>query len=94
MVSLHSNRTVTKKEVDTREQVLLWQAWLYCFLEEYGLWDFGLGKQLNALCRVLLGHTSKSVEDSGAEDDLNGGGPAKEVSEGKNSNRLLWYFGE
>lgn len=45
-----------------------------------GFWEFGLEKLLNALV-VLSGQNSKSIEDCGAESELNlRGGKDQEIS--------------
>jgi lysozyme family protein len=46
MVSVHSSKSLTKTEVGTRDWGIA--VTIFC-LEEYGFWDFGFGKQWNAL---------------------------------------------
>jgi hypothetical protein len=53
-------------------------------LEKCGFGDFGFRKWWNALSVGLLGHTSRSMENIGAEGDLNFGSLVQEVSEKKN----------
>ena len=56
-----------------------------------GMWTLGLWvrKAMECFKYGIMGHTSRSVEDGGVEDDLNCGGPAQEVSEEKNFSMLL-----
>ena len=49
---------------------------------------FGVRKVMECFKRSSMGHTSKSMEDSGAEGDLNCGSLAHEVSEEKNFSML------
>ena len=44
MVSLHNNKTLRQKLVPETE-ALMQQDRLWFWLEEYGLWGFGLGQQ-------------------------------------------------
>lgn len=42
---------------------------------------------MNSLSGALVGHPSRNKEGNSTEDDLNCGGPAQEVLEGKNVNK-------
>lgn len=48
-----------------------------------GMWTLGLCVRKAVKCfeSCLVGHSSKGMEDSGAEDDVNCGGLAQEASE-------------
>ena len=48
MVSVHGSKTLTKTEVDTRDWGIA-VIGLTMLLFESGFWDFGFGKQWNAL---------------------------------------------
>jgi hypothetical protein len=55
------------------------------------LWEFGLGKQVNAVTlnavskAYLKSHTSRSLEGYSIETNVGYGGPAQELSEGTSS---------
>ena len=57
------------------------QACPYCLLAECGLWDFGLGKQFIFFKWCLRGHVGSSVEDRGAERNVDYDRLAQEASE-------------
>ena len=47
-----------------------------------------VGKTAECFKHCLMGHPSRNMEDSGAENDLNCGGMAQEASEEKNFSML------
>ena len=67
MVSLHSNRTLTRQKfvpgsgVDKSDHAF-WFEGIWDILEE-----FELEKQLDIFRWKLMGHCSKNIEDNGAE---------------------------
>jgi hypothetical protein len=88
MVSLHSNRTLTKAEVGTKDwdiAVIGLTMFLFGGILTLGLW---IRKTVECFKCYLMGHPSRNMEDSGAEGDLNCGGLAQEVSEEKNFSLL------
>ena len=85
MVSLHSNRN-PKMEVDIRDCCIVVIGWTMFLFGE--LWILGLWVKKVEECFNwgLMSHSSRSMEDSGAE-GLNCGGPDQEVSE---KNFSMW----
>jgi hypothetical protein len=49
MVSVHSSKTLTKTELGTRDWGIAVIGLTMLLFEECGFWDFGFGKQWNAL---------------------------------------------
>ena len=74
VASPHSSRTLT----ETESNLLLGYA---VFMGKCGLWEFGSGKQLNAVVAL-----NRTVEDSGAESNVDYDIPAQGVSEENNIN--------
>ena len=82
MVSLHTNKTLTKTEVSTRDWGIVMTGLTRLLFG--GMWIWGLWKAVECFKWGLIGRTSRSIEDSGAEGDLNCGSLAQETSEENN----------
>jgi hypothetical protein len=88
MVSLHSNKTLTKTEVGTRAwgiAVIGLTMLLFGGTLPLGLW---IRKSVELFKWSLIGHPGMNIEDSAAEGDLNCGGLPQEVSEEKRFSML------
>ena len=76
MVSLHSNKKLTKIKIGFKD----WGTGVPCFyLEEYGFWNFELGKK-----ELMAGLFSEMSEEWSSEGDLKGGAVFQVFSEDKN----------
>lgn len=80
MVSLHSDGTITKTEVSTREQDIAVTGWTRLIVG--GMWTLGLWirKEVECFKWSLMGHMSRIIEDN-AESNLDDGGSGQEVPE-------------
>ena len=59
-----------------------------CLLGEIWTLVLWVRKAVECFKHCLMGHTSRSMEDNGAENDLNCGGMVQEISEEKNFSML------
>lgn len=87
MVSLESSKTQTKTEVGTKDWgIVVIDLTMILF---GGMWTLGvqIRKAVESFKWGLMGHPSRSLKDSGAEDDLNCGDLDLEVSE---ENICMW----
>ena len=90
MVSLHSNKTLTKTEVSSKnERVLLWKIWL-CFWKDYTSTLELLAKKATE-CWELSGIVCGDLEDKNVESNADDGGLAVEIS-GRSLKTLLGKF--
>lgn len=78
----HSNRKARQK-LTSGSGILLTGPTILFFGGEWGLlWEFGLGKQLQALSRHLTDHPD--LQDRTAKSNVDYGGSAQEVSKENN----------
>ena len=88
-MSLHSNRTMTKTEVGTRDCSIAGIGFTMLLFGEIqntlGLWT---RKEMRYFKPDLMSNLSRSMEGSDVEGDLNCGGLNQEVSEEKNVSKL------
>ena len=81
MVFLHNNRTPTKKEIGTRNGVLMWQAWPCCLLVECRLWTRKVDEHIK---QTLMGNASRNMKDSVAESNVDYDGLTQDILKEKN----------
>ena len=78
MVAIHSNETLPKTEVGTRDWGIAVIDLMMLLIG--GMWIWGLYKAVECFKWGLLGHKNRSMGNSDAEGDLNSGGLAQEDS--------------
>ena len=74
MVSVHSSKTLTKTETSTRDRGIALIGLTMLLFERMWTLGFWIWKAVECFKWGLMGHPSRNMEDSGAEDDLSCGG--------------------
>jgi hypothetical protein len=72
MVSLHSNKTLRKTEVGTKDYGISVVSLTMVLFGEMWIWGFWIRKAVG-FKRCLIEHPTGNINDSGAEVDLNSG---------------------
>jgi hypothetical protein len=88
MVSVHSSKTLTKTEVDTRDWGIAVLGLTMLLFGRMWILEVWVWKVVECFKWSLMGHPSRNMEDFVAENNLNCADQAQEISE---KNFRIWH---